>query len=205
MSNSTESPRRFVVQALAFEGALAVVACALGWLLPIPPWRQIHWDLAGLGWGIAACIPLLAVMLVLRGLRSGPLGRLNRVVDQFVVPLFAKCTVLDFALISLVGGLGEELLFRGLIQAALTNWLDMGAGIVIASLLFGLAHIITPTYAVLAALIGVYLGWVWIAADNLLAPIVAHALYDFAALVYLTRSARGGASQAVSSQAEPGN
>ena len=157
MSNFTESPRRFVVQALAFEGALAVVACGLGWLLPIPPWRQIHWELAGLGWGIAACIPLLAGMLILRGLRSGPLGRLNLVVDQFVVPLFAKCTLLDFALISLVGGLGEELLFRGLIQAALTNWLDVAAGIVIASLLFGLAHIITPTYAVLAALIGVYL------------------------------------------------
>jgi membrane protease YdiL (CAAX protease family) len=205
MSNTTESPRRFVVQALAFEGALAVVACALGWLLPIPPWRQIHWDAAGLGWGIAACIPLLAGMFVLRGVRSGPIGRLNRVVDQFVVPLFARCTLLDFALISIVGGLGEELLFRGLIQAALTNWLGVAAGIVIASLLFGLAHIITPTYAVLAALIGVYLGWVWIAADNLLAPIVAHALYDFAALAYLTRGARGGASPAVSSQAEPVN
>ena len=205
MSNTTESPRRFVVQALAFEGALAVVACALGWLLPIPPWRQIHWDAAGLGWGIAACIPLLAGMFVLRGVRSGPIGRLNRVVDQFVVPLFARCTLLDFALISIVGGLGEELLFRGLIQAALTNWLGVAAGIVIASLLFGLAHIITPTYAVLGALIGVYLGWVWIAADNLLAPIVAHALYDFAALAYLTRGARGGASPAVSSQAEPVN
>jgi membrane protease YdiL (CAAX protease family) len=191
MSNSKESPHRFVVQALAFEGALAVIACALGWLMSVPPWRQIHWDLAGLGWGIAACIPLLAGMFALRGLRSGPIGRLNRVVDHFVVPLFAKCTLLDFALISIVGGLGEELLFRGLIQAALTNWLDVGAGIVVASLLFGLAHIITPTYAVLAALIGVYLGWVWIAADNLLAPIVAHALYDFAALVYLTRGARG--------------
>ena len=186
MSNSTDSPPRFVVQAMAFEGALAVVACALGWLLPIPPWRQIHWDLAGLGWGIAACVPLLAGMFILRGLRSGPLGRLNRVVDQFVVPLFAKCTLLDFALISIVGGLGEELLFRGLIQAAL-QLAGAAAGIAIASLLFGLAHIITPTYAVLAALIGVYLGWVWIAADNLLAPIVAHALYDFAALVYLTR------------------
>jgi uncharacterized protein len=195
MPNSAESPRRFVVQALAFEAALALVACGLGWLLPVPPWRQIQWDLAGLGWGIAACIPLLAGMFVLRGLRTGPLGRLNQVVDRFVVPLFARCTLLDFALISIVGGLGEELLFRGLLQAALSNWLGAAAGIVIASLLFGLAHIITPTYAMLAALIGAYLGWVWIAAENLLAPIVAHALYDFAALIYLTRGARGGASQ----------
>jgi membrane protease YdiL (CAAX protease family) len=195
MPNSVESPRRFVVQALAFEAALAVVACGLGWLLPIPPWRQIRWDIAGLGWGIAACIPLVAGMFALRGLKTGPVGRLNQVVDRFVVPLFARCTLLDFALISIVGGLGEELLFRGLIQAVLTNWLGVTAGIVIASLLFGLAHIITPTYAVLAALIGAYLGWVWIAAGNLLAPIVAHALYDFAALIYLTRGARGGASQ----------
>jgi membrane protease YdiL (CAAX protease family) len=194
MANSAESSRRFVVQAVAFEGLLAVVACGLGWLLPVPPWQQIHWEPLGLGWGVAACIPLLAGMFVLRGIKNGPVGRLNRVVDQFVVPLFAGCTLFDFALISIVGGLGEELLFRGLIQAALTNWLGTVAGIAIASLLFGLAHIITPTYAVLATVIGVYLGGIWIVAENLLAPIVAHALYDFAALIYLTRSARGRTS-----------
>ena len=128
----------------------------------------------GLGWGLAACVPLLGGMFALRGLKTGPLGRLNRVVDQLVVPLFANCTLFDFALISIVAGFSEELLFRGLIQAALANWLEPTAGLVIASLLFGLAHIITPTYAMLAALIGVYLGWVWIATGNLLAPIVAH-------------------------------
>jgi membrane protease YdiL (CAAX protease family) len=195
MPNPADSPRRFVAQAVAFEGTLALVACGLGWLLPVPPWRQIQWDERGLGGGVAACVPLLAGMFALRGLKSGPIGRLNRVVDQFVVPLFANCTLFDFALISIVAGFSEELLFRGLIQAALTNWLGLTAGLVMASLLFGLAHIITPTYGVLAALIGVYLGWVWIATENLLAPIVAHALYDFAALVYLTRSARPKASE----------
>ncbi len=194
MSNAVDTHRRFVVQAITFEATLALVACGLGWLLPVSPWRQIRWDTHGLGWGLAACVPLLVIMFALRGLKSGPLGRLNRIVDQLVVPLFANCTLVDFALISLIAGFSEELLFRGLIQAALTNWLGLTAGLVIASLLFGLAHIITPTYAVLAALIGAYLGWVWIATGNLLAPIVAHALYDFAALVYLTRSARRGAS-----------
>ena len=48
-------------------------------------------------------------------------------------------------------------------------------------------NLITPTYGVLAALIGVYLGWVWLASGNLLAPVVAHALYDFVALVVLVR------------------
>ena len=32
-----------------------------------------------------------------------------------------------------------------------------------------------------------YLGWLWLASDNLLVPIVTHAAYDFAALVYLLR------------------
>jgi uncharacterized protein len=195
MPNPTESHRRFVAQAVTFEGTLALVACGLAWLLPVPPLRQIQWDGRGLGWGLAACVPLLVSMLALRGLKSGPFGRLNQVVDRFVVPLFSSCTLYDFALISMVAGFAEELLFRGLIQSALTNWLGLAAGLVIASLLFGLAHIITPTYAVLAALIGVYLGWLWIATGNLLAPIVAHALYDFVALVYLTRSSRSSAPQ----------
>ena len=201
MSIPAESPGRFVRQALLFEGALAAVALALGWLLPTPPWRQIHWSGPGVGWGLAACIPLLATMLVVRQLHWGPLERLNRVVDGFVTPLFAGCTILDFALISLVGGLGEELLFRGLIQPALAHWLGVAAGVILASLLFGAAHLITPTYAVLAAAIGAYFGYLTISADNLLVPIVAHAVYDFAALIYLTR--HGSRPSGVARQSDP--
>src|SRR5437764_1094401 len=123
----------------------------------------------------------------LRRLHAGPFGRLNRVVDQVIVPLFAGCSLADFALISLVGGLGEELLFRGLVQTALVSWFSVGVGIGLASLLFGLAHMITPMYAVLATIIGVYFGWLALYAGDLLAPIVAHAVYDFAALAYLPR------------------
>jgi uncharacterized protein len=187
MSIPAQPPGRFVRNAILFEGTLALVAIALGRLLPTQPWEQIGWNWLGVGWGLAACVPLLATMLGLRQLRIGPLGQLNRVVDEFVVPLFAGCTILDFALISLVGGLGEELLFRGLIQAALAKWLGAAAGIALASMLFGLAHIITPAYAALATMIGIYFGWLWLDTGNLLAPIVAHAVYDFAALVYLTR------------------
>ena len=41
--------------------------------------------------------------------------------------------------------------------------------------------------AVLGFVSGVYFGWLAVAADDLLAPIIAHAVYDFAALAYLTR------------------
>jgi uncharacterized protein len=187
MSMPALSPRRFVRQAVLFEGSLALIAVALGWLLPTPPWRQIHWTWTAAALGIAASIPLLAAMFALRRLRAGPFGRLNRVVDQVIVPLFADCSLADFALISMVGGLGEELLFRGLIQAALVNWFSIAVGIGIASLLFGLAHIITPTYALLATIIGAYFGGLALYTNDLLVPILAHAVYDFAALAYLTR------------------
>lgn len=55
---------------------------------------------------------------------------------------------------------------------------------VIASLF----HLVTKTYAVIATLIGAYLGVIWLAAGNLLAPITAHAVYDFVALVYFLRA-----------------
>jgi membrane protease YdiL (CAAX protease family) len=53
--------------------------------------------------------------------------------------------------------------------------------------LFGLAHPMSTTYVVLATVVGVYLGGLLLVTDNLLAPIVAHAAYDFVALVYLVR------------------
>jgi len=65
----------------------------------------------------------------------------------------------------------------------LWRWLSL----LLAAVLFGLLHFITPTYAVLAGLIGLYLGALWLATGNLLTPIVTHGTYDLLALVYLAR------------------
>ena len=40
---------------------------------------------------------------------------------------------------------------------------------------------------IIAALIGAYLGLLWIWTGNLLTPMVTHAVYDFVALVYFLR------------------
>ena len=45
----------------------------------------------------------------------------------------------------------------------------------------------TRPYAVVAGLVGVYLGWLQMVSGHLLAPIVAHATYDFVALMYLLK------------------
>jgi len=52
--------------------------------------------------------------------------------------------------------------------------------------------LITWTYALFAAFIGAYLGWLWIWTGNLLTPMITHADYDFVALVYFFRFRRPG-------------
>jgi membrane protease YdiL (CAAX protease family) len=44
---------------------------------------------------------------------------------------------------------------------------------------------VTAAYAVMAGFIGLYLGVLAVWHDNLLVPMVVHALYDFVALTYL--------------------
>jgi uncharacterized protein len=182
-------PRSTSILSLAVvcEGGLALLAFLLGWPLGISPASSIHCSAAAVGLGCAASLPLLGMLLLVTHVPFGPLGRLNRLVAELIVPIFAGCRWTDFAVISLLAGFGEELLFRGLLQAGVSRSISPTAGLLAASLAFGLAHPISISYAVLVTLFGLYLGGVWLATDNLLVAIVAHAVYDFLALVYLMR------------------
>jgi hypothetical protein len=180
-----------VLLAVAFEGGLAALAWVLGWLLDQPPLARIHWRGRDVLIGAAISLPLLLIFYLCVHWPVGPLSRIKAFADEVIQPLFQYCTVLDLAIISLLAGLGEEMLFRAVLQPFLAERLNLAAGILIANVLFGLLHLITPTYAVLAGLMGAYLGWVLVQTDNLLVVIVAHALYDFLALVYLVRRRSG--------------
>lgn len=177
--------------AIVVEGGLGLIAVGLGAWLDRPPWEMIQWNWAGAAWGAAAGLPLLVGLLGVVWLPLGPLVRLARVVDELLVPLFRDCRLVELALISALAGLGEEMLFRGVVQLTIAEgfggtpgtWI----GIAAAAILFGLLHPITTSYAVLAGLVGLYLGWLFAVSGNLLAPIVAHGVYDFFALVYLVR------------------
>jgi membrane protease YdiL (CAAX protease family) len=97
------------------------------------------------------------------------------------------------------------MLFRGLLQPAIAGLWAGPAGVWLglagASLLFGLAHAVTRAYVVLAALVGAYLGGLWLATGNLLVPVVAHGLYDFAAILWLLGSARRAPSPTADEEA----
>jgi membrane protease YdiL (CAAX protease family) len=186
---SEETHRQTIVlAAVLIEGGLAFLATLLGWLVGQPPVEKLGWNWAGALWGVAAAVPMVAAFFVLHTYPIGPLRRIRRFGEEVVRPLLAPCTIMDLLGISVLAGVGEEMLFRGVLQAACTRWFEsLPAAVAVAALVFGLLHAITLTYALLAALAGAYLGLVWVATDNLLTPIVAHALYDFAVLLWLLR------------------
>ncbi len=127
--------------------------------------------------------------------RINPVRRLVNLVMEQLGPVLASSSAAELALLAILAGTAEEFLFRGVIQVGLAQLLPEGIALVVASAAFGLAHFVTPTYAALAAGAGLYLGAVYLLQGNLLVPIVAHALYDFMALLYLVRRYR--ASQVV--------
>ncbi len=193
-----EQPRRpsFAVTAVAFEGGLAIAAIAVGWVIGFSPLQklphaEIEWPniLFDVGVGVLAAAPMFAGLWVMERLPLKSLRKIGEIVERTLVPLFKECSLADLAVISLMAGVGEEILFRGLIQGGLSHWIGDSYGpwiaLAITSIVFGFAHAITRTYIVLAALAGGYLGLLFILTDSLIPSIVAHAVYDFGALAYL--------------------
>lgn len=187
MDTPPPSSRLAFLFGLAFEASLLGIAWLLGWLLDVPPLDHFRWSGIDLLLGLAATLPMLLVLAAFIRWPIGPLARIRAIVEEILLPWFRSCTLLELALLSLVAGVGEELLFRGVLQVVFCRWLGVALGIAVASVLFGVLHPVTWVYVVLAAACGAYLGLVFQASDNLLVPMVAHALYDFAALVYLLR------------------
>ncbi len=189
--------RRFQLtkMSLAFEGGLALLALVLGYFLSTPPLATVTagetsiW--LAVGWGVAATAPMLLMLLILETISWSPVVRLRTVVARQVAPMFMPLSLLELALISIAAGVGEEMLFRGVLQMTPALWLTgvwgTATGLVVASILFGMCHYVTRTYAILAGLMGVYFGLLLLLTGNILTPIIAHALYDFLALCYLTR------------------
>lgn len=183
--------------ALLFECALGFVALGIGWLVGQSPLVGVSFvsdeasrqQVVAVGWGLVATGPLLVVLYLFERFPVGPLRGLNEVTNSVVTRMFGGATAGQILAVAIAAGWGEELLFRGLVQGAISqlvsDWPGQVAAILVASVLFGLCHWLTKTYAFLAMLAGAYFGLILLLTGNILAPITAHAAYDFLALVYL--------------------
>jgi membrane protease YdiL (CAAX protease family) len=208
MSEKLSPLPHFAVQAAVFEASLAGMALALGWAIDQSPSATIRLTVPAFATGVLAVLPLLGMMLACRRSSWGPVQALSRVLDEIVVPLFRNCNWIELAAISFLAGMGEELLFRGLLQTTMAEWTDeflphspdwaaVGdwIALITVGVAFGALHALNAAYAVLAALMGIYLGWLFFATGNLAVPILAHGLYDFLALTYF--AGQGARSEAM--------
>jgi membrane protease YdiL (CAAX protease family) len=204
-SVAEEQRRTVVLLAILVEGGLLAGASLLGWMIDQPPLLHFAWTLQGVLWGLAATVPVVLLFFLFQRWPIGPLKRIQVFSEQVIRPLLAPCSLIDLLGISVLAGLGEEMLFRGVLQSAFSNWFGIWVGVAVASLLFGGLHAITFTYAVLAAVMGAYLGCVWLYApdQNLLVVIIAHALYDFVVLLWLLRGPGAAAALAARQTGEP--
>jgi membrane protease YdiL (CAAX protease family) len=187
--------------AVMVEGGLALAAVALAWLFGVSLRDQITTGGPPLAWavarGLAATVPMLIIFWLLMHWDRPTLRQLREQVQWLIGEMFPEAHIGQFALVAVLAGVGEELFFRGVIQTLLVDWTNPTAGLLVASLVFGAAHALSKLYFLLATLIGICFGWLVLHYHDLVAPMVAHSVYDFVALMYIRRSRPGTGSGAI--------
>ncbi len=178
------------------EGSLVAIAFVAGWLLNVKPVAELYWDWWGFVVGLAATLPMLLLFGVLYWIDIAPLRQIREMLSEMLSPLLAQCRWFDLVLLALMAGVCEEILFRGFMQLWLSQWGLMMA-IIVTSIIFGLVHCVTLTYAIVATLIGGYLSGIMFLVDepNLLVPITTHAAYDYVGFLILVAEYRRAQSK----------
>jgi membrane protease YdiL (CAAX protease family) len=171
---------RFVRFAALCYGSLAVVAAL---------WCGLRgFDVRLLGENLGASV-LLGVVTAACTVSLGFLAyrfipTLREISEQLAPRLVDGATSTSLVLVAIFSGVGEEAFFRGALQQEF--------GLVVASLLFGVAHIgpdrrylVWTAWAVLA---GFVFGFLYEVSGGLLAPILAHSGHNAATLLLWRRS-----------------
>jgi membrane protease YdiL (CAAX protease family) len=179
---------RTLILAAAFEAGLGVLGAVAALFAGVEVLALLRLDAGTVAVGLAAAAPMVLLFIVAIDSSWEPLARIRRILTETLVPHLAGIPWWGILVLSVFAGLGEELLFRGFLQSALSGVLPPAAALVVASVVFGLAHWITRAYAVFATLLGAYLGLLFLLTESLLAPVLCHAAYDLVALlVYMRR------------------
>lgn len=192
MAKYLVNPDDFFKKACSFEAALILVAVVLGWIANINPFAYLHFSEPAIAYGVIGTAPLFLLFLILEQISAEPIVKIRKVLFETLGPGLYRYHWTDLLILASVAGLSEELLFRGVVQPWLESSWGLTVGLVASNVIFGLAHAVTPLYAILATLTGIYLG---LAMDyggdrNLLVPIIIHSLYDFLAFIALVRAYR---------------
>ena len=179
------TPRRILLLALLTQAGLVALAWWAARALDLAPrWGDPMRD--GL-LGLLAAFTLAGAnyLLLTKAPPNWVVNGVRTAYRETIVPLFGGLHPLGAVAIGAAAGIGEEWLFRGVLQPTV--------GLITASLIFGAAHVggmrMLP-FGVWATGMGLLMGTLAIATDGLIAPIVAHGVYDMLALEYIRRGAQ---------------
>lgn len=185
-----EANKRFLSASFA-ELGLGMLAIVLGWLFGpnpkehVPMLRDTTAVFSGVALGAAAGVALAALMIGLGRLPLRSIQELNRVSQDQFRSFLAPFSTPQLLTIALCAGVGEELLYRGWLQSFLGGPIGPDGitsrhvfGLVLGSLIFGFSHPITRSYIFIATLMGGIFGVLLYWSQNLMVPIIAHAVYD---------------------------
>ncbi|HKJ59665.1 MAG TPA: CPBP family intramembrane glutamic endopeptidase [Halobacteriales archaeon] len=188
--------KRRAGSALGLAAAMALVAVVFRRLL------GLAWSLEPDGTTLLAAVAALGLLVLSDGLVHLLLdaigGDAYQVTFEGLVDHFRS----QAGSAVLAGGVlagAEELVFRGVVLAGLLQrtTAPAWAAVLVAALLFGLAHYLPDRrlrpFVLWACLEGVLLGTAYVVTGSLLVPVVAHALHDvggFSAFALLRRHGR---------------
>ncbi len=109
----------------------------------------------------------------------------GEITEKFLDVKSVSGMALNVFIIALIPALGEELLFRGIVQRIFTDWTKSAfAGILISSALFSALHL--QFYGFLPRMfLGILLGYMLVWSGSLWLPIAAHFINNAAAVVMI--------------------
>ncbi len=129
---------------------------------------------------VAACAIIYFAIGAATGNPTGAL--LNVIQDATDMSRFATATPLDWALIVvravILAGIGEELLFRGILYGWLRGHLPATPVILITAAAFALEHAYYPILIPVGLLLGLALGWIREKSGSILPGLLAHIMTD---------------------------
>ena len=133
-------------------------------------------------------IPLIVLVAIPLNLGiAGPLVELVPMTDFFremiremVLEIAGDQGLLMFTALVIAAPILEELIFRGIMLDGLLRIYSPTKAVIVSSLLFGLVHL-NPAQFVGGALVGGFMGWVYVHTRSVMATILIHAAFNLTA------------------------
>lgn len=177
-------------------GALAVLVWSIREFFPLPSgWFRFslrgNWFLWGFG-GWLAAFPLVIVVSLLNQQIWQGRGGSNPLLPIALESKDPIALLIFFATAAIAAPIFEETFFRGFLLPSLTKYFTTWQAILVSSFLFAAVHLSLSEVLPLMTL-GCVLGIVYVRSQNLLSPILLHALWNGGTMLTLFILGAGGA------------